>query len=130
MLTVRQRKDLSWALPVPADTRTGYIRQAPKFAPGCEPDRVHIYTAITLGEFLGWNRESGKATDRLLNGLNALVSFRLPGGGKLNNRISNPVDTRHAQAHRTQAEIRCALLDRRAAGHGAGSRLYGGGKVV
>ena len=30
------------------------------------------YTAITLGEFLGWLNTGGKATNRLLTGLNAL----------------------------------------------------------
>ena len=45
---------------VPEKTRTGYIRQAPKFGTGCDGDLAHIYTAITLGEFLGMVREKRK----------------------------------------------------------------------
>ncbi len=51
--------------PVPADTRTGFIRQAPGFTPGRELGLVHVYTASTLGEFLGWLDADGGATKRL-----------------------------------------------------------------
>ena len=58
--------------PVPDKTRMGFIRQAPGFAPGRELGLVHVYTAITLGEFLGWLDADGGATNRILSGLNAL----------------------------------------------------------
>ena len=63
--------------PVPDKTRTGYIRQAPEFATGCGEHLLHIYTAITLGEFLGWLDVNGKASKRLLSGLNALELIEL-----------------------------------------------------
>ncbi len=63
--------------PVPEKTRTGYIRQAPEFATGCGEHLLHIYTAATLGEFLGWLDADGHASKRLLHGLNALELIEL-----------------------------------------------------
>jgi len=59
---------------VPTKTRNSYIREAPSFLPGVcvGPSPTHIYTAQTLGAFLGWLDTDGTATKRLLNGLNAL----------------------------------------------------------
>ncbi len=55
--------------PVPVDTREGYIRQAPGFTPGRGEHLLHVYTAITLGEFLGWLDADGYASNRILTGL-------------------------------------------------------------
>ena len=61
--------------PVPDKTRKNIVRYAPSFlsADVCGPaPGHHIYTATTLGEFLGWLDADGSASRRLHTGLNAL----------------------------------------------------------
>jgi hypothetical protein len=55
-------------MPPPVRTEKSEIRFAPSFVRGTSPDTGevgHLYTASSLGRFLGMEKKSGQASERL-----------------------------------------------------------------